>query len=73
MSEPIHPIRKLHCALLGEAQHKPMARWQVEQRIIARHVKPLLEELERGVRRHYPRGTARRYAEGLIAAWRAKP
>lgn len=62
-----HPIEKL-CRDLDRRGYD----YAAERRIIARHVRPLLDELERGIRFYYPAGPNQRKASDLLAEWRAK-
>jgi hypothetical protein len=60
-----HPIEKL-CRDLDRRGYD----YDAERKIIARHVKPLLDELERGIRIYYPAGPNQRRASDLLAAWK---
>lgn len=59
-----HPIRKM-----ADRAEKCDTLLGVE-RSLARSVKPLLDELERGIRIYYPAGPNQRKASDLLAAWK---
>lgn len=62
MTKPIHPIRKMQQAMIRTAISR-------EAEIIARHVKPLLDALEKG---HSPAASHICEDCHLLAKWRAK-
>ena len=63
-----HPIEKMQSAFLRA--HYKKGNVISDARILARHVKPLLDALERGIRSYYPAGPNQRKASDLLAEWR---
>ena len=78
MAKRLHPVKKLQRASKHLWENQPFPRPVEEdiiakdERLIARHVKPLLDELSRGVRIYYPAGPNYRKAVDLLIAWRAE-